>query len=540
MENQFTTEFNETVEVFEKNGQSELSTEIQKFSEDLKQLLETTKTLSLEEENILKDIFHHKHTKVTAGFKQRMKELRAIVDESEYSRVLETKELTSLESIICYAFLSSDFRNFIQLIIKTIDVALKKKNENIEECISLLTFIAKSLNTKNEFKKALQLVCKVLTNFEEYDPKIFDIPVCEVNVNKFYPKSFVETWIGEEYTLDKLFYQILDFKNCSKEDPKLKEIFLKWKIWMNETSKQLQNVNEKISFTQNTEILLQESRLILLSPPYYDKTCNLRRELNFIGICIKREDNLNDIRSTISNLANQVIFTNNGDIAPSNDLYTDATVIANFIIDSIAYLPLPRIHRKSGKTELILDNLIVKTRDIIPSSLNVDLYSDDKNQKHLFISISGIEAHLSNVDFIFRKESKLLSRNLTGIADINISGMDLSVHLLPRVLTMGKKVLSLFEVTRASCSLSKLKIHMRETPHDKFYKLLAPLINHFAAKKLEEYISEYLALYISKLNAVAAERANKYISSDALKIEYKDDVPHISLSSLTLRNFNKT
>merc|ERR1711977_139620 len=99
--------------------------------------------------------------------------------------------------------------------------------------------------------------------------------------------------------------------------------------------------------------------------------------------------------------------------------------------------------------------------------------------------------------------------------------MEICVHVVPRVLLMSQKVLSLFEVASATCSLSKLKIYLRDTPHDNLYKFLAPLINRVAAKKLEEYISQYIALYVAKLNAVAAERANAAIENKEIHIVYR-------------------
>merc|ERR1712167_372327 len=88
-----------------------------------------------------------------------------------------------------------------------------------------------------------------------------------------------------------------------------------------------------------------------------------------------------------------------------------------------------------------------------------------------------------------------------GLADIDMmgtNGLSLRIEVAPRVQKTGNNVQSMFEAKSVNCTIDKLKIHLRETKHDLLYKIVGPVLNAMAKKRMETGIEDAIREQISK------------------------------------------
>ena len=62
---------------------------------------------------------------------------------------------------------------------------------------------------------------------------------------------------------------------------------------------------------------------------------------------------------------------------------------------------------------------------------------------------------------------------------------------------------------------------MRETSHDTMYKLLSPIINVVAKKKIESGIANYVKENMNKMNTLTSQRATQTKTKADKKVEEK-------------------
>jgi len=169
--------------------------------------------------------------------------------------------------------------------------------------------------------------------------------------------------------------------------------------------------------------------------------------------------------------------------------------------------------------EVQLENIVLNVTNITPSNIRMTAQTDmDKNadgsRQHdnsFLIDISKVRAHLTSVNFFVDKKTGFPKITERGLADIDLTnnGLSLRIEVVPKAVKSGNEVHSVFEAKTVTCSIDKLKIHLRETSHDTLFKILSPIINMVAKKKIETGIADAIKENMNKLNANAANKATK-------------------------------
>merc|ERR1712032_1726253 len=85
-------------------------------------------------------------------------------------------------------------------------------------------------------------------------------------------------------------------------------------------------------------------------------------------------------------------------------------------------------------------------------------------------------------------------------------------------------VQSMFEAKSVTCTIDKLKIHLRETKHDLLYKVVGPVLNAMAKKRMQTGIENAIVEQISKLNHAASSGATDAANRTEQKAHASDRV----------------
>jgi hypothetical protein len=348
-------------------------------------------------------------------------------------------------------------------------------------------------------------------------------------------KEFAENWIGDDYSLDRLLNQIDYLHKSSKNDPELRQLLQDWKTWSTLTIKDSAYVEDRERVRNDTKDLVRRTRM-MSNGPYRDQFTILRRETNYINKAIQRDDSVQALRGDINQLGRDIFMDQNGKAVLKPELFGDAQKIVAGILEAIKYIPLPPIHKNDENMELQLENIVLTATEIAPSNIRIIAQSDmektgadnsRQNDNSIAIELSKIRAHLTSINFFVDKKTGFPKITERGLADVDLmgtNGLNLVVELAPRVQKTGNNVHSLFEPKNVTCSIDKLKIHLRETSHDFLYKVVGPVLNAMAKKRMQTGIENAIVEQISKLNHAASSGATDAANRTEQKAHASDRV----------------
>jgi len=348
-------------------------------------------------------------------------------------------------------------------------------------------------------------------------------------------KQFVENWIGDDYTLDRLLNQINFLYEQSRQDPELRSLLNDWKQWSTATVKDSSYVEDRERVRRDVKDLIHRTRLVL-NGPYREQVNILRREVIYINKALQRDNTVQDLRGDLSQLGRDILNDQNGRPVLKPELIGDAQKIIAGVLESIKYIPLPPIHRNDEEMELQLENIVLTATEVAPSSVRVIMQTDAEktgadqsrqNDNSFILELSKIRAHLTSINFFVDKKTgfpKVTDRGLADIDMMGTNGLSLRIEVAPRVQKTGNNVQSMFEAKSVNCTIDKLKIHLRETKHDLLYKIVGPVLNAMAKKRMETGIEDAIREQISKFNHVASEGATDAAHRTEQKVHESDRV----------------
>merc|ERR1712217_819830 len=181
--------------------------------------------------------------------------------------------------------------------------------------------------------------------------------------------------------------------------------------------------------------------------------------------------------------------------------------------------------------ELQLENIVLTATEIAPSNVRFIVQTDmektgannsRQNGNSFILEISKIRTHLTSINFFVDKKTGFPKITERGLADVDLegtNGMSLRIEIAPQVQKTGDTVHSLFEAKNVTCTIDKLKIHLRETSHDFLYKLISPIMNMVAKKKIQAGVRRVNESASTQFSQSAQKTQQKINESDRIRNE---------------------
>ena len=422
----------------------------------------------------------------------------------------------------------------------------QKRDEREEKLIERLVDLAQTLHKNPEYRNSIDYMTNSASKLKKYSKgkneqmkeKKAEDKSKENTESKEYHKQearrngkhFLERWIGDGFSLDRLIKQIVYLQDKSKSDEELRNLLKDWKKWSTSTIQDSDYVSNREKVRDDVKDLISRTRF--MNSKYSDEVSIIRHEVNYINKSIQRDDSLLKLREDFSKLGRDIFMDSNGNPTIKPELMTDAQIIISSVLDSIRNIPLPPIKRYKDDMDVELENIVLNATDVTPSNIQFIAQADtDKDatsgsrqaDNSFLVKISKVRAHLTSVNFYINKKTGFPKLEDRGLADIDLAGNGLSmtIKVTPNVRKEKTDVQSVFNVDTVNCTVDKLKIHLRETSHDALYKILSPIINMVAKKRIEAGISEYVKENLTKMNEITSQRATKAATKTDKKVQEK-------------------
>jgi len=421
----------------------------------------------------------------------------------------------------------------------------EKRKEREDKLIDRLVDLAQTLHKKPEFRNSIEYMSNSADKLKKYtkdanekmkEKKEKDKSKENTNSKehhkkeaRVHAKAFLENWIGDDYSLDKLLRQINYLYEKSKTDEELRALLSDWKKWSTTTVKDSDYVEDREQVRSDVKDLIHRTRE--MNSRYKEEVHIIRREVDYINKSIQRDDSIITLRDHFSQLGRDLMKDSHGNPTIKPELLGDAQIIIGSILEAVRHIPLPPIKRMSEDMDLELENIVLDTTDITPSNIRFIVQADGDKDKEgsrqadnsFLIEIKKVRARLSSVNFYVNKKTGFPKINDRGLADIDLTrnGLGLTIEVAPKMERSGNDFSSLFEAKNVTCTVDKLKIHLRETSHDTLYKILSPIINKTAKKRMETGIANYIKENMNKMNTISSEKATKTKTKADKKVEEK-------------------
>lgn len=303
-------------------------------------------------------------------------------------------------------------------------------------------------------------------------------------------------------------------------------------------------------------------RDVLLEPGYVlDDECNTRgnqvREDGRRFYDEKYQDHFNALWSSISEwfsafaqdpvnqrfgatwaqLTRDLLTDSEGNLAYKPQLWMDIRKgILPGLIEEIGYIPIPRIEYSDDSLDLVVENLALSGKNVMPNIVNIEARNNikfspynaipDASHHEFTLTFAQIQADMRDVAFYYRKKSGMVKVTDSGIADVLLGGNGLNI--VAHVVSATKDKSSVFKVQNVEVKVDSLKFSIRDSKHDALYKTLRPLVTGLIKKKLQTAIAGAVETFLEyvdgELVAVRDQLAEAKESDDLSRSQVLKDV----------------
>ena len=226
----------------------------------------------------------------------------------------------------------------------------------------------------------------------------------------------------------------------------------------------------------------------------------------------------------------------NGKPTFKKHLITDLTqVILPGALESVRYVPIPRIEYSDPMMDAIVENLVIESDNLTPNSLEIG--SDNlfkwgrktvasRNKNKIMIAVSGVQMDLKDVSYYVNKKQGFPSVKDKGVMDIFMGGTGLSFKIAMETADPSDRQ-HFFKINTVVVDVKNLNIKLKQSNHKLLFNLFKPLlfkvVRPVVQKVLEKQIRDSLhqfdgMAYEIKLEADRATAAAKNNPEEAQNI----------------------
>jgi hypothetical protein len=146
-------------------------------------------------------------------------------------------------------------------------------------------------------------------------------------------------------------------------------------------------------------------------------------------------------------------------------------------MESFQFIPIPRIEYSDLKYDLMFDNMILTSTDLLPRLFEVNMnntmrmvprgianHSMDANKHDFNVMMQGVEANVRNVEYYIKTKEGLKFQD-RGIADVLIHKKGMDVRIVGRKTPDDVEVPSMITIDNVKVKIHSLSIKMRNSKH---------------------------------------------------------------------------
>jgi len=318
----------------------------------------------------------------------------------------------------------------------------------------------------------------------------------------------IQRWANGTST-DDLFEAINNIYRDADQDPELKSWFKKIDAYVRKCLKQQGYIMEDRATDEWNE--LYDRGNFLLRDRYRNHTDRIVDEVKFLADQFDQDPMNRKFGDSIQKLFNDLGNDENGKPTFKPHLVKDLTeVILPGILESIRYVPIPRIEYSDPMMDAIVENLVIESDNLTPNVLEIatDNYFRwgrkkvaNKNAHSIMLSVSGVQMDLKDVAFHIKKKQGFPSVTDTGVADIFLGGTGLSFKMKLSSAD-NKDRQNFFKVDKVDVDVKNFNIKLKQSKHKTLFALGKPLMLKVMRPALQKVLEKVIKDKVHELDSL--------------------------------------
>ncbi|KAG0057827.1 hypothetical protein BGZ83_000014 [Gryganskiella cystojenkinii] len=388
---------------------------------------------------------------------------------------------------------------------------VEKRNEIIER----LKVIVGQIQADPQYQGAIdslmgligtwrQRAQKPANNFTIEANKVVQDTNVEAAIIEF--KVILQRW-AQGYGLDPMISLIQNMWTKTQVDPELNEYVDNVSSFMTKAVREPNYVTSQ-GINADAGGLIDRGQA-LLNVKYKPDTDALMNEGQLFMENLNNDPRSKEVASNFQKFATHLCYDKKGNLTFKPHLFDDFRyVVMPAMMESFQFIPIPRIEYSDLKVDLMFDNMILTSTDLLPRLFEVNMNNTmrmvprgnanrslDANQHDFNMLIKGVEANVRDVDYYVKTKEGFKFED-RGIADVLINKKGMDVKVIGRKTPDDVEVPSMITIDDVKVKIHSLSIKMRNSKHPILYVFAQPFIKTVVkraiAHALETQIREAL------------------------------------------------
>ncbi|KAG0262165.1 hypothetical protein BG011_000285 [Mortierella polycephala] len=322
--------------------------------------------------------------------------------------------------------------------------------------------------------------------------KVVQDPNVEAAIIEF--RVILQRW-AQGYGLDNMIILVQNMWNRTFTDPELSQYFDNLSTFMTKAVREPNYVTSRAINSDATALI--DNGQSLLNYKYKSDTDALLNEGQIFIEKLNNDPRSREVADNFHRFASHLFYDKHDKLKFKPHLFDDFRyVLLPSMMESFQFIPVPRIEYSDLKVDLMIDNMILTSTDLLPRLFEVSMNnmmrmvprgnasrSMDANKHDFNMVIRGLEANIRDVDYYVKTKHgfRFMDR---GIADVLINKKGMDVILKGKKSPEDSEVPSMVTVDTVKVTIHALTIKMRHSKHPILYTFAQPFIKTVVKKAI--------------------------------------------------------
>ncbi|KAF9148515.1 hypothetical protein BG015_009744 [Linnemannia schmuckeri] len=383
----------------------------------------------------------------------------------------------------------------------------KMPPERRRDLIERLKAVIGQIQADPQYQNAINSIMNLVGTWRQRAQQPTDNITTEANKIQMWRRRF-SRW-AQGYGLDPIIGYVQNMWRKTMTDPELNQFLNNLSEFMTRAVREPNYVTSQ-HINADAEALMNHGQN-LLKVKYKPDTEAVLNEGQIFLDKLNNDPKSKEVAANFQKFAKHLFYDKNGKLKFKPHLFDDFRyVFMPAMLESFHFIPIPRIEYSDMKVDLMFDNMILTSTDLLPRLFEVNMNnqirmvprgankndrSKDANKHDFNMLIKGLEANIRDVDYFVRTKEGFKFKD-HGIADILINRKGLDIKVMGHKTPETAEVPSLVTIDNVKVKVHSLTIKMRHSEHSALYALAQPFIKSVVKKAvahaLETQIKEAL------------------------------------------------
>lgn len=346
-------------------------------------------------------------------------------------------------------------------------------------------------------------------------------------------KTLIERFANGTSTND-FFDAINQIYRDADQDPELKSWFKNVNAYIRKCLKQQGYIMEDRATDEWNQLYDQGE--FLLRDRYRNHTNRIVDEAKFLADQFDKDPLNKKFAQSVEKLFNDLGNDENGKPTFKPHLIKDLTeVIIPAVFENIRYVPIPRIEVSDPMIDVVVENLVIESDNLMPNVLEIanDNYFkwgrkavSNKNSNSIMLSVSGIQMDLRDVAYYVKKKQGFPSVTDLGVADIFLGGSGFSFKLKLSTAEKSDRQ-NFFKVDKVDVDVKNFDIKLKQSKHKFLFALAKPLMLKVMRPALQKAIEKVIKDKFHEVDSLAYQIKQEVDRAQQEILEDPENAPNI-------------